>query len=306
MIELNIVDENTALKSVILGTASSNGGVPSTAEAYDPKSLESINNGTYPAEDALSLEMKGFETILRKYNVEVLRPDELQNVHQVYARDIGFVIENKFVVSNIVGERAQEISGINTILHTISESHIVRPGEEVRIEGGDVMPWDSKIFVGFSKTDDFEKYKVSRTNEAGVNFLRATFKNHEIIPFELVKSDTDPRVNALHLDCCFQPIGSGDVILYRNGFKSQSDVDLIVSRFGEQRIIEIDQEQMYNMAPNVFSITPKVIVSEVQFKRLNKELTSRGYHVEAIRYGEISKMGGLFRCSTLPLNRVNE
>ncbi len=304
MIDLNIVNESDTLKSVILGTATSNGGVPSSSEAYDPKSLESINSGTYPVEQALTLEINGFESVLRKHGVEVLRPEVLENVHQVYARDVGFVIENKFVVSNIVAERAEELGGINAILKMMNPDQILKPGLDVRIEGGDVIPWNGKIFVGYSRNEDFERFKVSRTNEEGVDFLRSTFKNHEVIPLELMKSDVDPRNNALHLDCCFQPIGTGDVLLYKNGFKNQKDVDRIYEEFGMDRIIEVSQEQMYRMVPNVFSISPHVIVSEVSFTVLNRELTSRGYQVEAIKYAEISKMGGLFRCSTLPLNRV--
>ncbi len=38
-------------------------------------------------------------------------------------------------------------------------------------------------------------------------------------------------------------------------------------------------------------------------ERLNKELEQRGFKVESIKYDEISKMGGLLRCSSMPLFR---
>jgi N-dimethylarginine dimethylaminohydrolase len=55
---------------------------------------------------------------------------------------------------------------------------------------------------------------------------------------------------------------------------------------------------------NVFSISPEVVVSEQKFVRLNDHLEQEwGLIVEKIPYYEISKMGGLLRCSTLPLLR---
>jgi hypothetical protein len=42
MLELNVKNESSRLQTVVLGTAISNGPVPTVAEAYDPKSLEHI------------------------------------------------------------------------------------------------------------------------------------------------------------------------------------------------------------------------------------------------------------------------
>jgi hypothetical protein len=50
MLKLNVKNETSRLRAVVLGTALSNGETPSIAEAYDPKSLEHILAGTYPVE----------------------------------------------------------------------------------------------------------------------------------------------------------------------------------------------------------------------------------------------------------------
>ena len=60
---------------------------------------------------------------------------------------------------------------------------------------------------------------------------------------------------------------------------------------------------MFNGFPNIFSINSNKIVSDTTFKKLNKTLKEIGYSVEETMYREISKFGGLFRCSTLPLER---
>jgi N-dimethylarginine dimethylaminohydrolase len=58
------------------------------------------------------------------------------------------------------------------------------------------------------------------------------------------------------------------------------------------------------MNANIFSISPTVVVSENRFTRLNSFLENNwGLTVERVPYYEISKMGGLLRCSTLPLVR---
>ena len=57
-------------------------------------------------------------------------------------------------------------------------------------------------------------------------------------------------------------------------------------------------------SPNIFSISPDVVVSDKAFTRMNNHLRNEwGITVEEIPYREISKMGGLLRCSTLPLVR---
>ena len=91
--------------------------------------------------------------------------------------------------------------------------------------------------------------------------------------------------------------------MYEGGFKNQSDVDFIVDYYKKENIIFINQEEMYNMCSNVFSLSPEVIISEQGFKRLNNELRKKGFMVEEVPYSEIAKMEGLLRCSTLPLFR---
>ena len=124
-----------------------------------------------------------------------------------------------------------------------------------------------------------------------------------MMAFELNKSDEDPKMNALHLDCCFQPIGRNQAIIFKEGFKNPSDVEKLQDIFGAENMIEITRDEMYQMNSNVFSISPEVIISERGFTRLNDELRRRGFTVEEVKYSEISKQEGLLRCSTMPLNR---
>ena len=91
--------------------------------------------------------------------------------------------------------------------------------------------------------------------------------------------------------------------MYKDGFKNNEDIDFLINLFGEEKIIFITQEEMYNMNSNIFSISENIVVSEKGFTRVNTELRKRGFIVEEIQYSEIAKMEGLLRCSTMPLKR---
>lgn len=303
MIDILIKDETAPLEAVILGTARGFGGAPALEDAYDPKSKEHIKAGTFPKEEDLIKEMDAFQTVLKKHGVTVYRPEIIENYNQIFSRDIGFVIEDQFIRPRILKNRKEEIRGIQYVLDQIPGDQILTVPEGVRIEGGDVMPWNDYIFVGYSKKTDFEEYIVARTNEEGINFLQESFPNKTVKGFELHKSDDDPYDNALHLDCCFQPIGKDKAIIHKEGFKLEEDFNFLVNYFGKENVFVISKEEMYYMNSNVFSISPEVVVSERNFTRLNKQLRDWGFTVEEIPYAETAKMEGLLRCSTLPLKR---
>lgn len=298
-----VKDETATLEALVLGIAADFGGTPKLEDAYDPKSKEHIKAGTFPVEKDILVEMAAFEAVFKKYNIEVYRPENINNYNQVFSRDIAFVIDDKFIVPNILKDRAKEFEAISPVVNQIDENAIVTMPEGTRVEGGDVMPWEDCIFVGVSNEEDFQKYTCARTNYKGVAFLQKTFPDRTVVSFELNKSDVEPRDNALHLDCCFQPIGKNQAVIYPGGFKDVDDVQFLKNYFGEENIIEITKDEMYSMNSNLFSISPEVIVSEKGFTRLNQELRRRGFIVEEIPYAEIAKMEGLLRCSTLPLRR---
>ena len=300
---VHITNETNRLKAVILGTAISNGPTPTLEQAYDPKSAEHIKAGTYPIEADMVAEMDAFEQVLKKYDVKVFRPQVIPNCNQIFARDIGFVIEDKFIKANILPDREDEYQAIEYIISQIPKEKVIIPPAEVHIEGGDVMPWNDHIFIGTYKADDYKEQITARTNMKGVEFIKSLFPNKIIKEFDLVKSKTEPRDNALHLDCCFQPVGKDKGIIYKGGFRNEEDYQYLVNLFGKQNSFHIEREEMYEMFSNVFSIAPNVVVSERNFKRLNNWLRENGFVVEEIPYAEISKQEGLLRCSTLPLIR---
>ena len=303
MIKLNVKNETDRLVSVILGSGNNCGGIPQLEDCIDPKSIENVKNGTFPVEKDIVKEINNLARVFKSYKINVFRPENIKGLNQIFSRDVAFVIDSKFCIANVIWNRIEEFNGIKHILNQIPLNSIVKIPFDVRIEGGDVMLCDKYVFVGYSEKEDFKKYKVARTNKEGVEFLKINFPNKKIKEFELNKSDNNPKVNALHLDCCFQPIGKKMAIIYDKGFKNKSDLEFLEHYFGNDNIIRISEEEMYNMHSNIFSISPEIIITGKGFTRLNNELTTRGFKVEEVAYAEIAKMGGLFRCSTIPLLR---
>jgi len=303
MLKLQVNNETNRLKAVILGIAHQNGPTPKAEEAYDPKSLEHILAGTYPTERDMVAEMDAFKTVLENYEVKVYRPQIIPNLNQIFTRDIGFVIDDYFIKSNILPDRAQEWEAIQYLIKEIPSEKLITAPEDIHMEGGDVILWNDHIFIGTYKGADYADYNTARTNMKGVEFIRDLFPGKKVKEFNLVKSMSNARENALHLDCCFQPVGKDKGIIYPGGFLDQEDYTYLVELFGKENLFHITADEMYQMFSNVFSIDEKVVVSEQRFTRLNNWLTEQGIVVEPIPYHEIGKQEGLLRCSTLPLYR---
>lgn len=303
MLQLNVNNETSRLRAVVLGTAVSNGPTPTESEAYDPKSLEHIKAGTYPTEQDMVAEMEALKAVFDKHGVTVYRPELIENYNQIFSRDIGFVIGDTFVWANILPDREREQEAIQYIVDQINPAQVVKPPEEVHIEGGDVILWNNHIFIGTYKGSDYKDYITARTNMQGVAFIKQLFPNKIVKEFDLVKSRIEARDNALHLDCCFQPVGKDKGVIYKSGFREEADYLYLVDLFGAENLFHINRDEMYHMTSNFFSIAHDVVVIEKGFTRLKNWLLEQGFTVEEVPYAEIAKQEGLLRCSTLPLVR---
>lgn len=302
--EIHVTSETGRLREVVLGLPYSNGPTPTLEETFDSKSYESVLHGVYPEESDIINEMNAFEAVLKKYDVIVHRPRLVPDCNQVFSRDVGFVIDGKIIVSNIIPDRQEEIDAYEEIYRQIHYKNIYNLPEAVHVEGGDVILYKDIIFLGQYAFEDYPMVKTARTNRLALDYLRMLFPEKTIMPLNLRKSDTDPYEGILHLDCTFMPVGKDKAIIYKRGFLNPRDADHLVDMFGKDNVFELTTEEMYWMNSNIFSISEDIVVVEEHFYRLIKHLKDKwGMTVETVPYREISKMGGLLRCSTLPLRR---
>lgn len=288
--KLYVTDETAPLKAVVLGTAKDMG----KPLDINPVSKKHIEQGTYPTATDISREIATFEKVLKDEGIAVYRPEVFKGVDQIFTRDIGFVIDDKFVISNMLESvRQRELPGIEYLLEQMNPDDILRPPSSARVEGGDVILWGEHVFVGISH----------RTNHDGYEFLKRSFPHKRVHALPLVVSD-DPDVHVLHLDCTFQPVGQDQAIIYHQGFLENPQI--IYDLFPADKLIEVNLEEKTRMFPNVFSIGPNKVVIERTFSALKKALEQRGFLVFEVDYTETSKLSGLLRCSTLPLRRSHE
>jgi len=303
MIKLNIKNETSRLRAVVFGTAENNGPIPKVEDCYDPKSVEHILAGTYPTEDDMIKEMYAVAKVFEKYNVRVYRPEAIRDCNQIFVRDIAFVVDDILIEANILPHREKEVQAIDYIWNQVAKDKRIILPEECHVEGGDVMPWNDYIFIGTYSGNDYPELITARTNTAAVIAIQKLFPNKTVKSFELRKSNTNPKENALHLDCCFNPLGKGKAIIHKNGFLVKKEYEWLVDFFGKENVFEITKDEMYQMCSNVFSVSEDVIISEKNFTRLNEWLRHQGFKVEEVPYAEIGKQEGLLRCTTMPLIR---
>lgn len=303
-IRLHVENETSLLKSVIIGRASI-GNEPSLLETYDASSYISVLNKEYPQKSDIKKELLGFENILKKYNVNIIKPKCLNDCNQIFARDVSFVINDTLINPNIISNRMPEKEAYKKVFSKIPYNKIYNLPPNTFVEGGDVVLYNDIIFIGVSDASTFDSYKTARTNMRGYEFLKEIFPTHNFIVLELKKDDMNPNNGVLHLDCAFMPVSKNKAIVCKEAFIDKKYYNAIVDIFGEKNLFNISNEERVRLNSNVFSISHNVVVSEKRFQRLNLHLEQNwGLRVEKVSYSEVAKMGGLFRCSTLPLERT--
>lgn len=298
-----IQNEYGRLDTVVVGLAMRMGGVPKLEECYDARSFEAVKLGVFPEEKDCMLQLKGLIAILESNGVKVLRPSLIHSLNQVFARDIAFVIEDQYIIPNVIADRSEERGAMAEIEETIPSGNIIMMPSGCYAEGGDIIVDNDYVLVGVSDDHTFEKYKTARTNYRGMDYLADEFPAKEFKGFELHKDDHDPLKGSLHLDCAFQPIGGGALIA-PHLFKNESDVQWLVERYGTSNVYRCTPEEAYFLATNVFSFSPKDVIVSAKCAAMQGWLKERGLNVHSVVYDEIVKMGGLLRCTTMPLKRV--
>ncbi|MEO0774963.1 MAG: arginine deiminase family protein [Bacteroidota bacterium] len=285
--KVKVHSETGTLQRVILGIASDRGTVK---HLNNPKYAEAVARGVDPTEAELVAEVEGLYRVLVEQGVEVLRPPNIPQQDQIFCRDIGFAIGEDFFLARMKkANRKVEQTALHALLRDLERVHHPPPG--ATIEGGDIVLHGEYVFVGLG----------DRTNQLGLRFLqRVLGQRKTVIPLPL-RVTNEARTNTLHLDCAFQPVGTHSALLYPEGFSEFPQA--IYDRFGAEQLIEVNAAEMYDMVPNILSLSPNKVLIERSFVRLASELEKRNIQAIPVDYARVAQLGGLLRCSTCPLNR---
>lgn len=296
--ELNIPNEWAPLRQVIVGHGLSMGPSPNLETAFDPTSKWHLAQGTFPNQTEVAQQLDGLAKVLEGEGVDVLRPVNLEGVEQIFARDVGMVIDGVFIRSRTIDERSAEWDGVSPLFEGGTWMDLP---EGIHLEGGDAVILDDAIVLGVTRNPAWTNLQVSRTTPSAISFLEDLFPNREVLAMELVKDDQDPLKCALHLDCAYMPLGGGQALVCPDFFVHESELNLLVSR--HSKLIPVSVEEAAKLQTNLLHLSPDTLLIDPGFTRVAGLLRQEGYRLVECPMEKVGRMGGLFRCTTLPLLR---
>jgi N-dimethylarginine dimethylaminohydrolase len=289
MINVNVNSEIGVLKKVIL----------CYANPYKI-SLEEIRTGLMPSVllqffhnkfspynfKIIQEEQKAFIKVLETNGAEVLLADNLESSScQHYTRDIGFAIEDLFVVAKMgTPIRHKEKTAITKYTNQFPKVASITNG---RIEGGDVMLHTNSVIVGLGEA----------TNSKGINNLQELLASHDI-EREIVPIHFSHR-GVIHLDTKFNIVGDSIAVINPSSFKKES-LKWFENNFD---LIEASDAETKEILINTFSIAPTKIIMKQGSERIGNLLSNKGITPIFVKYSEVTKLPGSLRCTTCPIER---
>ena len=263
------------------------------------------------------MERQNLTIVLKKYGVEVLVPRKFTEYEKqigfapdgitdgtgftnFFARDPFFTIGDNIIEGSFRSVyRRLEIMPIRGILEkAASESgckYVSVPAPDVSggidsdegpfLEGGDVIVYGKKIFVGNSGRASDGK---------GIDWLRNYLKNQD---YEVYEVALDPEV--LHLDCALSLVRDGLLIYCPEAFPKG-----LPKTFDDWDKIAVGFAYVQNLAINGLPVNENVYITDTEFKNtIGRELEKRGVKVEYVSFSITREFQGAFRCSMQPLLR---
>lgn len=219
---------------------------------------------------------------LRKQQIQIdlLSPDACLP-EQVFTRDIGIVIQQYFIRTNMCCSiRHGEERRLEEWLDQEQIPYIKM--EDDHVEAGDIIQDATDIWIGVGH----------RTSPKIVDNLKGKFPLHHIHPIYIPHP-------YLHLDCIFNVIAPDVALVFPHAIEN-NNLQMMNTKY---HLIEVTVEEQFHMATNVLSIGNREILSLPQNQCVNKKMREAGLQVHEVDISEIIKSGGSFRCMTLPLYR---
>ena len=250
--------------------------------------------------------------ILERYGVEVLRPRKLtdeelalatlpegpthgRGLSNFFVRDPFIVVGDHVIEANFRKEYRRFEALTARDLFQGCASYVGLPMPDFTdteagpfLEGGDVIVYHKKIFVGNSGYG---------SSSAGIEWLR-----DYLAPCGYEVEEVRLQGNILHLDCAMSLVREGLMIVCEDSF-----ADGIPETFRDWDRITVPEKDAEQLAVNGISINPEVYITDIAFRdTIGKELERRGIKVEYLDFHVTRESAGSIHCSTQPLLRVDE
>lgn len=288
-IEVANPSEYAALRTVIMCLANPSPPLLGMVDAIDAALLHQLREYRFwPSHDVTRVHVQQHVLIERLVaeGAEVLLAKPVGVLTQHYTRDIGFAIDDVFFVARPRrAMRQRELRGIRHLVRRMSKVAHLDLGT---IEGGDVMLLDGHVLVGLGE----------ETSRDGTEALGYSLSEHgidrELVVLEFARRGT------VHLDCALNVVAPGLALVHRGAF-TQSSLRWIESHVD---VIDTTQRELRDLRLNCFAVRPGLVVVERTSTRIADELERRGIEVVRLDYGEVTRLPGSFRCTTLPVARM--
>lgn len=208
----------------------------------------------------------------------------------VFTANAGLVYKNRFLPSKFKHEeRACEepyfIEWYKQRNYIVDETASPYSRESHSFEGaGDAL---------FNKEHTILWYGFGfRSSFSFKTLLDKFFDQTEVIvrPLELVNS------SFYHLDTCFCPLDTGELLWYPDAFSEYSK--MVISSWYEEKSIEVSYEDARKFACNAVSVGKSIVVPEIT-PFLKQKLVGRGYDVYQVNMSQFLMSGGACKCLTL-------
>ena len=275
--QLHVQSEYDPLRAVVMVT-------PRHFRVVDPINVtqERFFASAPPPVDALVAEQQAFANLLERHGARVLWATPLPECPlQLNTRDVGVVVGDRYVAGRMRRAiRAREPEAVRDVLDGfVGERTAVTQGY---LEGGDVLVDGRDVFVGVGE----------RTDDAGAAELQAILGDGYAVHVLRLA----PRV--LHLDVVLNLLPGNLALIYPDGL-----IDVPASLRDAYDLVVVTAEEQDRLATNVLSLDAHTVVADERNERVASILASRGLDVRVLPFAETTKIGGSFRCSTLPLVR---
>jgi len=216
---------------------------------------------------------KKYCTILKKLGLKLIRikaDDRFPDC--CFVEDTAIIIDDKAIISQIGTKtrRGEELE-VKKVLENYKKVYEIKP--PAKIEGGDVLKIDKKIYVGLS----------SRTNQFAIQQLSTILygDGYEIIPVKI-------NNNIFHLKSACTYIGNGYIILALGYFDDKI--------FSEYNRIIINKKDKYSA--NCLAINGKVIIPK-GYPKTKMLIEKEGFETIEIDMSEFKKGDGSLTCLSI-------
>ena len=246
-----------------------------------PDNFRVIDPYHQPADRLLAIsQYEDFVSILIDKGINVEFLSLMDSPAQVFTRDLGFVVGNLLIISNMSEPiRTQEPARLEEIAVKAGwDTYIM----ENHLEGGDVILHDGKLFIG--QSDRTSKYAIQEVQSV----LSQKNQDIEVVPVLITLSK-------IHLDCVFNVLDKDTCLLTPEVLNPEAITKVF------PRILRASAADTEVLAVNIVNLGEgQILCSNAT---ITQELINHEYDATYIEFSEFIKASGSLGCCLLPLER---